>query len=67
MNFEKLEIMQRFKPSFDEVWPMSKMAHYPPKYTCMLYLPNGYLNTVSNFNFEKVKKSAFLRTWFDET
>ena len=26
----------------------------------MIYLPNGYLNTVSNFNFEKVKKSAFL-------
>ena len=36
------------------------------KYTCMLYLPNGYLNTVSNFNFEKIKKSAFLRTWFDQ-
>ena len=30
------------------------------------YLSNGYLNTVSNFNFEKVKKSAFLRTWFDQ-
>ena len=36
------------------------------KYTCMLYVPNGYLNTVSNFNFRKFKKSAFLRTSFDQ-
>ena len=33
----------------------------PKKSTCRDYLSNGYLNTVSNFNFEKVKKSAFLR------
>ena len=38
----------------------------PKRYTCMIYLPNGYLNIVSNFNFEKVKKSAFLRASFDQ-
>ena len=40
-----------------------KWLTIPKKYTCM-HLSNGYLNTVSNFNFDKVKKSAFLRTWF---
>ena len=42
------------------------MALNPKKYTCRDYLSNGYVNIVSNFNFEKVKKSAFLRTSFDQ-
>ena len=55
--------MQRFRPWFDRG---PKWLTFPKKSTCRDCLSNGYLNIVSNFNFEKVKKSAFLRTWFDQ-
>ena len=57
--------MQRFRPWFDfDRGP--KWLAIPKISTCRDYLSNGYLNTVSNFNFKKVKKSAFPRTWFDQ-
>ena len=31
------------------------------------YLSNGNLNELSNFNFEKVDKSAYFQPWFDQT
>ena len=55
--------MQRFRPWFDRG---PKWLAIPKKSTCRDYLSNAYLNTISNFNFEKVKKSAFLRTWYDQ-
>ena len=43
-----------------------KWLAIPKKSTCRDCLSNGYLNTVSNFNFKKVDKSAYFQRWFDQ-
>ena len=42
------------------------MACNPPKKYMYAYLSNGYFNTISNFNSEKVEKSAYFQPWFDQ-
>ena len=55
--------MQCFRPSFDQVWMRSKIAHNPQNIYMRAYLSNGYLNPLSNFNFKKVNKSADFQPW----
>ena len=60
---EKCNVLDLVLTKFDRG---PKWLAIPKKSTCRDYLSNGNLNIIPNFNFEKVKKSAFLRTWFDQ-
>ena len=53
--------MQPFSPWFDQVWPRSKIARNPLKVCMHGYLSNGYLNSLSNFTYKKVRKIWSLR------
>ena len=53
--------MQAFRPWFDQVWLRSKIARNPLRVCMHGYLSNGYLNSLSNFNYEKVGKIWSLR------
>ena len=57
--------MQAFRPWFDQVWLRSKIARNPLRVCMHGYLSNGYLNSLSNFNYEKVKKIWSLRPLLD--
>jgi len=58
--------MQPFRPWFDQVWLGSKIARNPLKVCMHGYLSNGYLNFLSKFNYEKVKKISYLRPLLDQ-
>ena len=53
--------MQAFRPWFDQVWLRSKIAQNHLRVCMHGYLSNGYLNSLSNFNYEKVEKIGALR------
>ena len=53
--------MQDFRPWFDQVWLRSKITRNLLKVCMHVYLSNGYLNSLSNFNCEKVRKIWSLR------
>ena len=58
--------MQAFRPWFDQVWLRSKIAQNPLKVCIHGYLSNGYLNSLSNFNYEKVRKIWSLRPLLEQ-
>ena len=58
--------MQAFRPWFDQVWLRSKIARNHLRVCMHGYLSNGYLNSLSNFNYEKVIKIWSLRTLHDQ-
>ena len=58
--------MQPFRPWFDQVWLRSKIARNPLRFCMHGYLSNGYLNSLSNFNYEKVEKIWSLRPLLDQ-
>ena len=58
--------MQPFRALFDQVWLSSKIARYPLKVCMHGYLSNGYLNFVSNFNYEKYERVASIKALLDQ-
>ena len=58
--------MQGFRPWFDQVWLRSKIAQNPLRVCMHGYLSNGYLNCLSNFNYEKVGKIWTFRPLLDQ-
>ena len=58
-NWKKV---QAFRPWFDQVW----IAQNPLKVCMHGDLSNGYLNSLSNFNYEKVEKIWSLRPLLDQ-
>ena len=58
--------MQRFRPWFHQVFLRSKIARNALKVCMHGYLSNGYLNSLSNFNFKKAKKITSLRPLLDQ-
>ena len=63
INWKKV---QAFRPWFDQVWLRSKIAPNPLRVCMHGYLSNGYLNSLSNFNNEKVGKISSLRPLLDQ-
>ena len=53
--------MQFFRPWFHQVCLWSKIARNPLKVCKHVYLSNGYLNSLSNFNYKKTEKITSLR------
>ena len=58
--------MQLFRPWFHQVFLSSKIARNPLKVCMHGYLSNGYLNSLSNFNYKKAEKITSLRPLLDE-
>ena len=59
--------MQAFRPSFDQVWVRwSNKARNPLRVSMHGYLSNGYLNSLSNFNYDKVEKIWSLTPLLDQ-
>ena len=56
--------MQPFRPWFHRL--RSKIARNPLKVYMHAYLSNGYLNSLSNFNYKKVKKVASPRPLLEQ-
>ena len=61
-----LKKVQPFRPWFDQFWPRFKTARNPLKVCMHGYLSNGYLNSLWNFNYNKVEKIASLRPLLDQ-
>ena len=53
-------------PWFDWVWQRSKIARNPLRVYMHGYLSNGYLSSLSNFNYEKARKIWSLRPLLDQ-
>ena len=58
--------MQPFRPLFHQVCLWSKIARNPLKVCIHVYLSNGYLNSLSNFNYKKTEKITSLRPLLDQ-
>ena len=65
LKFEKLENCNVLGLGWTKFDQGPKWFAIHKKSTCRLISQMGDLNKVSNLNFEKVKKSAFFRPWFD--
>ena len=59
--------VQYFRPWFDQVWLRTKIAWNPLRVCMHGYLSNGYVNSLSNFNYEKVEKIWSRRPLLDQT
>ena len=53
--------MQPFRPWFHQVCLWSKIARNPMTVCMHGYLSNGYLNSLSNFNYKKAEKLTSIR------
>ena len=58
--------MQPFRPWFHQFCLRSKIARNPLKVCMHGYLSNGYLNSLSNFNYKKAKKITSIRPLLDQ-
>ena len=53
--------MQPFRDWFHQVCLSCKIARNPLKFCIHVYLSNGYLNSLSSFNYKKTEKITSLR------
>ena len=58
--------MQLFRSWFHQVFLSSKIARNPLKVCLHGYLSNGYLSSLSNFNYKKAEKITSLRPLLDQ-
>ena len=58
--------MQPFRPWFHQVCLRSKITRNPLKFCMHGYLSNGYLNSLSNFNYKKTEKITSPRPLIDQ-
>ena len=58
--------MRLFRDWFDQVWLRSKLARNPQEVCMHGHLSNGHLNSLSNFNYDKVEKITSLRPLLDQ-